>query len=50
MKYLSNSSSKAMENPDFLIKNKLEQIVENFKVSIWILLHKCYRENYSFKL
>jgi hypothetical protein len=22
-----------MENPDFLIKNKLEQIVENFKVS-----------------
>jgi len=24
--------SKAMENPDFLIKNKLEQIVENFKL------------------
>ena len=26
-----------MENPDFLIKNKLEQIVENFKVSFSLL-------------
>ena len=27
----------AMENPDFLIKNKLEQIVENFKVSLSLI-------------
>ena len=34
---MSNSAPQAMENPDFLIKNKLEQIVENFKVSFSLL-------------
>ena len=34
---MSNSALQAMENPDFLIKNKLEQIVENFKVSSSLL-------------